>query len=60
MKINKLTPTVLIPLSIMLMGSFALLIVLLGLILEDVKEQGEESLKYAAKTIEDNAKEHMA
>ncbi len=60
MKINKLTPTVLIPLTIMLMGSFALLIVLLGLILEDVKEQGEESLKYAAKTIEDNAKEQMA
>lgn len=60
MKINKLTPTVLIPLSIMLMGSFALLIVLLELILADVREQGEESLKYAAKTIEDNAKDQMA
>jgi methyl-accepting chemotaxis protein len=42
------------------MGSFALLIVLLELILADVREQGEESLKYAAKTIEDNAKDQMA
>ncbi|MCR5695650.1 MAG: methyl-accepting chemotaxis protein [Marinilabiliaceae bacterium] len=60
MKINKLTPTILIPFSVMLVGTFLLLIVLLKLIIADVREQGEESLKYAAKTIEDNAKDQMA
>ncbi|MBR6250631.1 MAG: cache domain-containing protein [Bacteroidales bacterium] len=59
MKINKLTPTVLIPLSVMLLGSFALFIVLFGLIIDDVKEQNEESVMYAAKTFEENMQEQM-
>ncbi len=57
MKINKLTPTVLIPLSVMLLGRFALLIVLLGLIIDDVREENEESVMYAAKTFEEYMQE---